>query len=161
LSSLIFIECLIYSFKLTLCAFAAAVICACSSPSKFKKIPYLSSCSWVYTRGVFDSCSCCPLLGVVGSRIAGLFGQNRFPVSPVSSTEEVRLRTAGSLSCVLGLHRFVRLTNAFSKKWENHWSAVGVWCCWCNFGRSQIAPHDACKAGISDQIWSVPELLEN
>ena len=34
-----------------------------------------------------------------------------------------------------GLPRFTRLTNAFSKKWENHWAAVALWYTYYNFCR--------------------------
>jgi transposase-like protein/IS1 family transposase len=67
-----------------------------------------------------------------------------------------------NLSLRMGIRRFTRLTNAFSKKWENHWAAVVCWYCWYNFGR----PHrtlrctPAMAAGITDHIWTVRELLE-
>ena len=32
-----------------------------------------------------------------------------------------------NLSLRMGIRRFTRLTNAFSKKWENHWAAVALW----------------------------------
>ena len=41
-----------------------------------------------------------------------------------------------NLSLRMGMRRFTRLTNAFSKKWENHAVAVMLWYCWYNFGRS-------------------------
>ena len=40
-----------------------------------------------------------------------------------------------NLSMRMGMRRFTRLTNAFSKKWGNHWAAVALWYCWYNFGR--------------------------
>jgi hypothetical protein len=67
-----------------------------------------------------------------------------------------------NLSLRMGSRRFTRLTNAFSKKWENHWAAVVLWYCWYNFGH----PHKALRmtpampAGISDHVWTVRELLE-
>ena len=58
--------------------------------------------------------------------------------------------------------RFTRLTNAFSKKWENHWAAVAVWFAFYNFCRVhqtlRITP--AMAAGITDHIWSIRQLLE-
>src|SRR5260370_24195486 len=32
-----------------------------------------------------------------------------------------------NLSMRMGIRRFTRLTNAFSKKWENHWAALCLW----------------------------------
>jgi hypothetical protein len=33
-----------------------------------------------------------------------------------------------NLSLRMGTRRCTRLTNAFSKKWENHWAAMSLWC---------------------------------
>src|SRR5271169_3863396 len=38
-----------------------------------------------------------------------------------------------NLSTRMGLRRFTRLTNAFSKKWGNHWAAVACWFAFYNF----------------------------
>ena len=67
-----------------------------------------------------------------------------------------------NLSLRMGLRRFTRLTNGFSKKWENHCAAVMLWYCWYNFGRvhKSLRMTPAMAAGISDHIWSVRELLE-
>jgi hypothetical protein len=66
-----------------------------------------------------------------------------------------------NLSVRTGLRRFTRLTNAFSKKWENHWAAVACWFAFYNFCRVhkslRITP--ALAAGIADHVWSVRELL--
>ena len=55
-----------------------------------------------------------------------------------------------------------RLTNGFSKKWENHWATTSLWYCWYNFGRvhKSLRTTPAMAAGIADHIWSVRELLE-
>jgi len=67
-----------------------------------------------------------------------------------------------NLSVRMGTRRFTRLTNAFSKKWENHWAAVSLWYCWYNFGRvhKSLRVTPAMAAGIADHVWSVRELLE-
>lgn len=59
------------------------------------------------------------------------------------------------LSLRMGVRRFTRLTNAFSKKWENHWAAVTLWYTFCNSVR--VTP--AMEAGIADHVWSIEELL--
>ena len=44
----------------------------------------------------------------------------------------------------MGMRRFTRLTNAFSKKWENHWAAVRSWFAYYNFCRiHKITPRDS------------------
>jgi transposase-like protein/IS1 family transposase len=67
-----------------------------------------------------------------------------------------------NLSVRMGTRRFTRLTNAFSKKWENHWAAVACWFAFYNFCRVhkslRITP--AMAAGIADHIWSVRDLLQ-
>ena len=63
----------------------------------------------------------------------------------------------------MGMRRFTRLTNAFSKKWENHWAAVALWFAFYNFCRVHKSLHGvtpAMAAGIADHVWSVRELLE-
>jgi len=67
-----------------------------------------------------------------------------------------------NLSLRMGLRRFTRLTNAFSKRWENHWAAVVLWYTWYNFGRvhKSLRMTPAMAAGVSDHVWSVRELLE-
>lgn len=68
-----------------------------------------------------------------------------------------------NLSVRMGLRRFMRLTNEFSKKWENHWAAVTCWFVFYNFCRAHksIRMTPAIAAGITDHVWSVRELLEN
>jgi hypothetical protein len=62
----------------------------------------------------------------------------------------------------MGLRRFTRLTNAFSKKWENHCAAIMVWVAFYNFCRvhRSLRMTPAMAVGISDHIWSVREVLE-
>jgi len=67
-----------------------------------------------------------------------------------------------NLSVRMGTRRFTRLTNAFSKKWENHWAAVSLWYGFYNFCRvhKSLRVTPAMAAGISDHVWDVRELLE-
>jgi len=62
----------------------------------------------------------------------------------------------------MGLRRFTGLTNAFSKRFENHAAAVILWYCYYNFCRRHITIRmpPAMAAGITDHMWSVRELLE-
>lgn len=68
-----------------------------------------------------------------------------------------------NLSTRMSLRRFTRLTNAFSKKWENHWAAVACWFAFYNFCRihKSLRVTPAMEAGIADHVWSVRELLES
>ena len=102
-------------------------------------------------------------------------GEARYSPAEVQSVEVVpvmgqpdpeRICTSiierSNLSLRMGLRRFTRLTNAFSKKWENHWAAVSLWYTFYNFCRvhKSLRVTPAMAAGISDHVWSVRELLE-
>jgi len=67
-----------------------------------------------------------------------------------------------NLSVRMGTRRFTRLTNAFSKKWENHWAAVALWFTFYNFCRvhKSLRVTPAMEAKITDHVWSVRKLLE-
>jgi hypothetical protein len=66
-----------------------------------------------------------------------------------------------NLSMRMGIRRFTRLTNAFSKKVENHAAAVALWFAYYNFCRvhQTLRVTPAMEAGISDHVWSVEELV--
>jgi len=69
------------------------------------------------------------------------------------------------LTMRMGMRRFTRLTNAFSKKLENHMLAVALHFMHYNFAR----PHKtlanpyprtpAMAAGISNHIWIIEEIV--
>ncbi len=67
-----------------------------------------------------------------------------------------------NLSIRMGMRRMTRLTNAFSKKWENLKAAYALWFAFYNFCRvhSMIRMTPAMEAGISDHIWTVLELMQ-
>ncbi len=58
------------------------------------------------------------------------------------------------------MRRFTRLTNAFSKKIENHGHAVALHFMYYNFGRIhktlRITP--AMAAGVTDRVWAIQEI---
>jgi len=58
--------------------------------------------------------------------------------------------------------RMTRLTNAFSKKWDNHRAALALWFAYYNFCRphSTIKTTPAVAAGIEDHPWTIRELVE-
>jgi len=71
-----------------------------------------------------------------------------------------------NLTMRMGMRRFTRLTNAFSKKVENLGHAVALHFMWYNFGRvhQTLKTTPAIAAGIERRVWTVADiagLLEN
>ena len=60
----------------------------------------------------------------------------------------------------MGLRRFTRLTNAFSKKIENHIHALSIYFAYYNFGRvhQTLRVTPAMEAGLTDHIWTLEEV---
>ncbi|HZP88834.1 MAG TPA: DDE-type integrase/transposase/recombinase [Burkholderiales bacterium] len=65
-----------------------------------------------------------------------------------------------NLTMRMGMRRFTRLTNAFSKKVENHAHAVALHFMHYNFGRvhKTLRVTPAMEAGIADHVWSLEEI---
>jgi IS1 family transposase len=65
-----------------------------------------------------------------------------------------------NLAMRMSMRRFTRLTNAFSKKAENHAHAVALHFMFYNFGRihKTLRVTPAMAAGISDHVWSLEEI---
>ena len=66
-----------------------------------------------------------------------------------------------NLSMRMSIRRFTRLTNAFSKKVENHAAAVALWFMYYNFCRihQTLRVTPAMEAGLTDHVWSLEELV--
>lgn len=66
-----------------------------------------------------------------------------------------------NLSMRMSIRRFTRLTNAFSKKVENHAAAVALWFMYYNFCRvhQTLRVTPAMEAGIADHVWTLNELV--
>jgi IS1 family transposase len=66
-----------------------------------------------------------------------------------------------NLTMRMSIRRFTRLTNAFSKKLENHAAAVALHYMHYNFARIhrtlRITP--AMAAGLTDHVWSIEEIV--
>jgi transposase-like protein/IS1 family transposase len=66
-----------------------------------------------------------------------------------------------NLTIRMQMRRLTRLTNGFSKKWENLWAAYCLHFAYYNFCRIhktlRITP--AMAAGITDHVWELSELL--
>jgi IS1 family transposase/transposase-like protein len=129
--------------------------------------PYVSA----ITNTLHDRCDFAQLIKVYR---AAPEGERRYSPAEVAATEVVyvmgqpspeRICTSiverSNLSLRMQNRRFTRLTNAFSKKWENHWAMVAIFYCWYNFGRvhKSLRTTPAMAAGIADHIWSFRELL--
>src|SRR5439155_9468626 len=67
-----------------------------------------------------------------------------------------------NLTMRMGMRRFTRLTNGFSKKVENHAAMVTVHFMYYNFGRVHSSlpklTTPAMAAGISDHVWTCDEI---
>ena len=66
-----------------------------------------------------------------------------------------------NLSMRMSIRGFTRLTNAFSKKVENHAAAVALWFMYYNFCRvhQTLRVTPAMEAGISNHVWALDELV--
>lgn len=68
-----------------------------------------------------------------------------------------------NLSIRMGMRRMTRLTNAFSKKWENLQAAYSLWFAYYNFCRThktlRVTP--AMEAGIANEPWTIERILSN
>jgi IS1 family transposase len=65
-----------------------------------------------------------------------------------------------NLNMRMGMRRFTRLTNAFSKKVENHGHAIALFYMYYNFARihQTLRVTPAMEAGVSDHVWSIEEI---
>lgn len=65
-----------------------------------------------------------------------------------------------NLTMRMSMRRFTRLTNAFSKKLENHEHAIALHFMFYNFGRihKSLRVTPAMEAGIADHVWSLEEI---
>lgn len=66
-----------------------------------------------------------------------------------------------NLTMRMGMRRFTRLTNGFSKKVANHEHAVSMHYMYYNFGRihKSLRVTPAMEAGVSDHVWSLEEII--
>ena len=65
-----------------------------------------------------------------------------------------------NLTMRMSMRRFTRLTNAFSKKLDNHKAAIAFYAMWYNFARihQTLRVTPAMEAGISDHVWTAAEI---
>jgi hypothetical protein len=67
-----------------------------------------------------------------------------------------------NLTMRMQMRRFTRLTNAFSKKFENHMHMVELYTVWYNFVKMHktLRMTPAMAAGVADKLWSMTDLAE-
>jgi hypothetical protein len=102
-------------------------------------------------------------------------GQRRYSPADVTHTERVpvmgdpdpaKICTSHverqNLTIRMQMRRLTRLTNAFSKKWENLWAAYRLHFAWYNFVRihMKLRVTPAMESGIATKPWTLRELLE-
>jgi IS1 family transposase len=65
-----------------------------------------------------------------------------------------------NLNMRMGMRRFTRLTNAFSKKVANHAHAIALFYMYYNFARihQTLRVTPAMEAGVSDHVWGIEEI---
>jgi hypothetical protein len=61
----------------------------------------------------------------------------------------------------MGMRRFTRLTNAFSKKIENHCHALALYFFHYNLCRihTTLRVTPAMQAGVTDRVWEMADLV--
>jgi IS1 family transposase len=66
-----------------------------------------------------------------------------------------------NLTMRMSMRRFTRLTNAFSKKLENHAHMVALYALWYNFVRihKTLKVTPAMEAGIEKRLWSMEDVV--
>jgi hypothetical protein len=91
----------------------------------------------------------------VGARKAVICGQPKYKHISTSHTERQ------NPSMRMGLRRFTRLTNAFSKKLENLEHNVALYFMHYNFCRihQTLRVTPAMEAGIADRVWTMAEIV--
>src|SRR5258705_10178566 len=91
----------------------------------------------------------------IGCREIGIMGR---PDPKHISTSHVERQ---NLTLRMGNRRFTRLTNAFSKKLENHKHAAAIHFMYYNFCRihQTLRVTPAMEAGIADHVWSLEGIV--
>ena len=66
-----------------------------------------------------------------------------------------------NLTMRMHMRRFTRLTNAFSKKFQNHMHMVALYTVWYNFIRihKSLRVTPAMEAGLSDTVWDMEDFV--
>ena len=67
-----------------------------------------------------------------------------------------------NLTMRMHMRRFTRLTNAFSKKLENHMHALSLYFMFYNFCKihKTLRVTPAMEAGLTDHVWDLEEVIQ-
>jgi IS1 family transposase len=94
---------------------------------------------------------------------AQCIGTRRMPIS--GDPDPAHISTSyverQNLTMRMSMRRFTRLTNAFSKKVENHEAAIALYSLYYNFARvhQSLRVTPAMEAGVSDHVWTISEIV--
>jgi IS1 family transposase len=85
----------------------------------------------------------------------------RISGSPDATHISTSYAERANLSMRMGMRRFTRLTNAFSKKLENHCAAIALYFMHYNFARVYMTTKQtpAQAAGMTDKKWSIGDIV--
>jgi len=145
---------------------------AATSPQRFQIStdgfqPYVSA----ITTTLSDRCDFAQIIKVY---VSDPEGQRRYSPPDVTHTERIivmgdpdaaKICTSHverqNLTIRMQMRRLTRLTNAFSKKWENLWAAYCLHFAWYNFVRvhQTLRVTPAMEAGIAGRVWDLQDLL--
>jgi transposase-like protein/IS1 family transposase len=145
---------------------------AATSPQRFQISadgfkPYVSA----ITTTLGDRCDFAQVIKVYASDPEG---QRRYSPADVTHTERIPIMGSPdaakictshverqNLTIRMQMRRLTRLTNAFSKKWENLWAAYCLHFAWYNFIRvhQTLRVTPAMEAGITNRVWGLADLL--
>lgn len=91
----------------------------------------------------------------MGTRVAKITGKPDYAHVSTSFIERQ------NLTMRMSMRRFTRLTNAFSKKVENHEAAIALHYMYYNFARvhQTLRVTPAMEAGVSDHVWTIEEIV--
>jgi IS1 family transposase len=100
-------------------------------------------------KGRYSPAEC---VGTIKGAVSG------FPHDKHVSTSYVERQ---NLNMRMGMRRFTRLTNAFSKKLENHYHALSLYFVFYNFVRihKTLKMTPAMAAGVTDRLWSMEDMV--
>jgi IS1 family transposase len=130
--------------------------------------PYLSAIQTTLS----DRCDFAQVIKVYSN--ADPEGQRRYSPPDVTHTEKVpvmgtpdpaKICTSHverqNLTIRMSMRRLTRLTNAFSKKWDNLWAAYCLHFAYYNFCRihKTLRVTPAMESGLTDHVWELAELL--
>jgi hypothetical protein len=102
-------------------------------------------------------------VGIRSYSPADCIGARKMPVEGDPDPKHISTSYAERANLTIRMHmrRFTRLTNAFSKKLENHEHMVALYALWYNFVRihKTLRTSPAMAAGIETRLWSMEDVV--